>query len=185
MFSLKSNNSCNNILFSAAKIGRMTKNKPHPSFVRLLNSAKKIGFEGHSALAKSLSQSEQTITNWAARGVSKQGAILAQEHFQLSPKWIIDGVGDEKIGPEPSNVKPAPQRTEVAIISWVAAGKLTEIVDYWDEDLGSVTPSKSKPGKRAFALIQAIAPLQQAAQAAGLGLWADAQPVAPWDWRRR
>ena len=32
---------------------------------------------------------------------------------------------------------------------------------------------------------QAIAPLQQAAQAAGLGLWADAQPVAPWDWRRR
>ena len=27
--------------------------------------------------------------------------------------------------------------------------------------------------------------LQDAARAAGLGLWADQEPVAPWEWRRR
>lgn len=27
--------------------------------------------------------------------------------------------------------------------------------------------------------------LQDAARAAGLGLWADREPVAPWEWRRR
>lgn len=54
---------------------------------------------------------------------------------------------------EPSNVRPSRAGRSTPIISWISAGNLTEINDYWDDGLGSVDATESKPNGRAFALI--------------------------------
>lgn len=69
----------NNNLFSNATMSViMGEPKNRQALDRLLESAAKQGVRGPSALAKRLGETEQTITNWAARGISKRGVIKAQ-----------------------------------------------------------------------------------------------------------
>lgn len=67
----------------------------HPSFDRLTQIAVDHGINGPSALALALGRTEQVVTNWARRGVSKAGAMLAQEKFGCSSVWILKGRGPE------------------------------------------------------------------------------------------
>jgi hypothetical protein len=92
MFSFPSNTTFNNTLFSSGKLKRMSKsNAPvHPSLERLLLVAAEVAkTRGPAAVAAALNESEQTVTNWKRRGVSKAGALKAQDVYGCSPNWIL------------------------------------------------------------------------------------------------
>lgn len=63
----------------------------------LEGSADQAGARGHAWLSKELGESEQTVTNWARRGVSKAGAMKAQARFGCSAIWILDGTEPQSI----------------------------------------------------------------------------------------
>jgi phage repressor protein C with HTH and peptisase S24 domain len=66
----------------------------HESMRRLYKAAKDLrGTEGQSAVADLLGTSPQVLNNWESRGVSKAGAILAQEKIGCSPAWLTKGEG--------------------------------------------------------------------------------------------
>jgi len=90
MFNTLSNGLCNSGPFSLAESFFMSQKKRHASLERLLDAANLLG---PSALASALSESEQTVTNWGTRGVSKSGAIKAQNKFGCDANWILKGVG--------------------------------------------------------------------------------------------
>lgn len=71
---------------------RNTAETRHESLKRLLAAAKEIcKVTGPAALAAALVESEQTVTNWAKRGVSKAGAMKAQATFGCSANWVLHG----------------------------------------------------------------------------------------------
>lgn len=82
-------------MFEVATIQRVphASKDVHPSFVRLLEMAMAIGVANASMLAAELHESPQTITNWARRGVSKAGALKAQQRYGLSANYILTGEG--------------------------------------------------------------------------------------------
>lgn len=71
----------------------MKEKKRHASLDRLLDVARVAKVEGPAALAAALAESEQTVTNWGSRGVSKSGAMKAQEKFGCNANWILTGHG--------------------------------------------------------------------------------------------
>lgn len=70
----------------------------HDSFARLLNAYRAAVPEERRAdrelveLGIRLQASPQTLTNWKRRGVSKEGALKAEEIFGCSPAFILEGV---------------------------------------------------------------------------------------------
>lgn len=68
----------NNAVFSCNTIPTM-----HASMEKLYRSAAtKLGRElGQTELARELGKSPQVVKNWESRGISKQGALLAQSKF--------------------------------------------------------------------------------------------------------
>lgn len=54
-------------------------------------------------LARKLGESEQTMTNWGKRSVSKSGALKAEEIFGISANWIL--MGDHTPSPQMIQVK--------------------------------------------------------------------------------
>lgn len=90
----------NNALFSAGTIEHtMTESEIHPSMARLYQAAillKRV--RGQSAVARLMNTSPQVIKNWEARGVSKQGAIAAQESVGCNATWLVDGTGEMQTG---------------------------------------------------------------------------------------
>lgn len=77
----------NNIAFKSVKIPAM-----HKSMERLYEAAKRLkDVDGQSALARLLGESPQTVKNWEARGVSKQGMIKAEEMIGCSTTWLRTG----------------------------------------------------------------------------------------------
>lgn len=74
----------------------------HDSLVRLLDAAQKAGVHGPAALAKALNESDQVVTNWGRRGVSKPGAMSAEKKLGVSAVWIISGTGAPF--PDPASV---------------------------------------------------------------------------------
>lgn len=91
MFNQNANNLCNSAMVICAKFAQMTTKSRHASLERLLRVAADHDIEGPSALAGALGESEQTVTNWARRGVSKNGAIKAQIRFGTSANWVLTG----------------------------------------------------------------------------------------------
>ncbi|MBX3653232.1 MAG: S24 family peptidase [Ramlibacter sp.] len=70
----------------------------HESLERLLQIAASAGLSGPAALAAALNESDQTITNWGgARGVSKAGAMKAQDRFGCSANWVLHGTPPKMI----------------------------------------------------------------------------------------
>jgi len=66
----------------------------HESMERLYQAARELrGVTGQSAVARLLHASPQTVKNWETRGVSREGAIRAQEFIGCSPSWITEGKG--------------------------------------------------------------------------------------------
>lgn len=48
----------------------------------------KKGLAGQSALARELNESPQTVKNWESRGISKTGALKAQDVFGCDANWL-------------------------------------------------------------------------------------------------
>ena len=83
----------------------------HESMNRLYFAAKQLlGFgEKPSAIAKIINESEQTVSNWQRRGVSKEGALKVQEMTGISANWIRTGKGLMSVNPS------AIQKDEISI----------------------------------------------------------------------
>jgi phage repressor protein C with HTH and peptisase S24 domain len=95
MFIPLSNTTCNNILFTYANIRRMTDRSTHPTAARLLEAAKLLkGCDGPSDVARLLGVSPQKITNWKARGVSREGMLDAERLIGVSAIWLQTGDGE-------------------------------------------------------------------------------------------
>jgi len=96
MFNKKSNTMFNNAMFKRAIILLMKPNqKLHESSERLYEAAKKLkSLEGIASIAELLNQSFQTVKNWESRGVSLEGALLAQEKIGCNALWLL-GRGNE------------------------------------------------------------------------------------------
>ncbi len=71
----------------------------HTQMKRLYEAAKTLkGITGQSELARALSALPQTVKNWEARGVSKQGMLTAQRLFGCSAVWLETGKGQMLVG---------------------------------------------------------------------------------------
>lgn len=93
MFKQKSNTTCNNSLFSSRKIDLM-----HKQMERLYEAASTLkDITGQSGLARALNASPQTVKNWEARGVSKQGMLTAQRVVGCSAVWVETGKGQMQV----------------------------------------------------------------------------------------
>lgn len=110
-FKQKSNATFNNTVFSPGTI-RITMNNLdlHPTMARLYQAAKTLKqVRGQSAVARLMNASPQTLKNWEARGVSKQGAITAQEAIGCNATWLMEGTGEMQTGvviPAPEYLSP-------------------------------------------------------------------------------
>lgn len=114
----------------------------HIQMERLYEAAKKLkGISGQSELARALNVSPQTVNNWEARGVSKQGLVTAQQSLGCDAVWVETGVGSMEFRSamfrNNSNVtfkqvhKP---KGEYPLISWVSAGAFSEAVEPYNRD---------------------------------------------------
>ena len=97
-FNAKSNAAYNNAVFNAGTISAM-----HPSLARLYEAAKSVTppVSGKSAVAAWLNVSPQLVNNWENRGVSRAGAMAAQEKTGYSATWIRDGLGQKLLRAAP------------------------------------------------------------------------------------
>ena len=134
----------------------------HATTQRLYAAAKSMkDVEGQSNLAKLLGESPQTIKNWEARGVSKNGMLKAQQIIGCNAVWIETGGGPEYsltsgllAGYEQSkaNTVMAGMVYRVPLVSWVRAGDWADVTDNLAGDGNMVeTTYKAKPNT--FALI--------------------------------
>lgn len=74
----------------------------HPSMRRLYDS-QPAKTQAH--LARAMNESAQTINNWEARGISKEGALKAQAAFGTNALWLLEGKGEPSIGQSPAEAK--------------------------------------------------------------------------------
>lgn len=71
----------------------------HEQMKRLYEAAKVLKHVyGQSELARLFNVSPQTIHNWQARGISKQGMLKAQEIVGCSASWLETGTGQMSLG---------------------------------------------------------------------------------------
>lgn len=91
MFNTASNMACNNILFKTGTLNPMP--QMHYSMARLYEAAKEKGVIGQSAVARSLNVSPQRVKNWESRGISEQGARLAQSVFGCNANALMTPPG--------------------------------------------------------------------------------------------
>lgn len=100
----------------------------HDATQRLYQAAQSLrGITGQSAVARALNESPQTVKNWETRGVSKAGALKAEELLGIRAAWLLTGDGpmgagfDKNVRPSQQGMRPYP------VISHVQAGALKEI----------------------------------------------------------
>lgn len=65
---------------------------------RLHEVAKHFGVIGPTAISEDLLISQQVVTNWGARGVSKDGALAAEKKWGCVATWVLEGDGPQWIG---------------------------------------------------------------------------------------
>jgi len=81
--------------FNTSRVPAGTLPGMHDSTHRLYLAAKSIKqVEGQTNVANLLGQSPQTVKNWEERGVSKQGALLAEQLLGVRTSWLLSGTGD-------------------------------------------------------------------------------------------
>jgi hypothetical protein len=105
MFKQNANATFNNRVFSDAIISGMPpEDEMHETMTRLYEAAKQLqvkpAIEGQSDLARALNVSPQVINNWEERGISRDGAITAQQLLGINAVWIRknEGAAFEKGG---------------------------------------------------------------------------------------
>lgn len=93
MFTATVNAVCINVPFSAPTLGCM-----HESMKRLLDFARETTrnlpgnqrVESFSDLGARLNVSSAVLTNWKARGISKEGALDAQRLWGVNALWLLE-----------------------------------------------------------------------------------------------
>ena len=61
----------------------------HPLIDRLYTAASALEDRSPSEVAKRLNMSVQVVTNWSTRGISKEGALAAQEAYGVNANWLL------------------------------------------------------------------------------------------------
>lgn len=51
-----------------------------------------------SQIATALGIGDQVVSNWSTRGVSKIGALAAEQAYGCSPNWILNGIRSNSVG---------------------------------------------------------------------------------------
>jgi phage repressor protein C with HTH and peptisase S24 domain len=103
----------------------------HPSLARLYELAERAFHIRRSPteLARLLNESGQTINNWAKdRGVSKQGALKAQELYGWSASWIREGIEPRLVGAEEVLRPGTIQSKRIEVIGEITSNAAGEVV---------------------------------------------------------
>ncbi len=91
VFNKKSIMTFNNTMFGRETICVMQ--MLHESVERLYAAAKELrDVTGQSAVARLLNVTPQVVKNWEARGISSDGALLAQKKIGCNANWLLEGV---------------------------------------------------------------------------------------------
>jgi phage repressor protein C with HTH and peptisase S24 domain len=93
---------CNNAAFSCRTIAGMDQSEKtlHPSVARLYAVAADNGDDMPARVAERLRVSPQTLNNWESRGISKEGALQAQDVYGCDANWLR-GLTDEAAAIQP------------------------------------------------------------------------------------
>jgi HTH-type transcriptional regulator for conjugative element R391 len=108
---------------------------------RLYEAAAEKEVAGQSALARALGQTPQVVKNWEARGISKNGMLLAQKKLGVSAIWLETGQGEmypaaiTNVFDNNVNLALKHILRRIPVISWVQAGYWRGIEYYSDDDL--------------------------------------------------
>ena len=108
---------------------------------RLYEAAAEKEVAGQSALARALGQTPQVVKNWEARGISKNGMLLAQKKLGVSAIWLETGQGEmypaaiTNVFDNNVNLALKHALRRIPVISWVQAGYWRGIEYYSDDDL--------------------------------------------------
>lgn len=97
----------------------------HNSADRLYQAAKHLrDVTGQSAVARLLNESPQTVKNWETRGVSRSGAMKAEDVLGVRANWLITGEGEMTSGatstPLDDGLLPAQMATDLIRIPLLA-----------------------------------------------------------------
>jgi SOS-response transcriptional repressor LexA len=128
MFKLMSTTRVTQAVYLAENVGMKTEME------RLIEAAKLNDLHSQSELARFLGESAQTMTNWAARGISASGVLKIQDKLSINGSWLKTGEGSmflenvRAIDALPGN-PPATSQT-VPLISWVQAGMIHVVSDH-------------------------------------------------------
>ncbi len=144
-----------------------------PSMLRLQEIA---GTNKKSKIALDLNVGASTVTNWAKRGVSKEGALAAAEKYNADANYILSGMSGkpsvsdlraqiQKIQSTtalpsidtPEGTKKVPvdygMSGQMPVISWVAAGSFSDVMPVTIDDAIEWIDRPSNLSPRAFGLI--------------------------------
>lgn len=67
----------------------------HATVDRLYLAAQQLrDVKGQSAVARLLEVTPQVVKNWESRGLSNEGALLAQKRIGCDANWLLDGSSD-------------------------------------------------------------------------------------------
>jgi hypothetical protein len=129
-----------NVWYPAGIMRNMTERLRHESLTRLLAVAAEHQIVGPAALARALNESDQVVTNWGRRGVSKAGALNAQRLFGISHSWILNGTEPKVIAAPEFSALPEPSLD--AAIARIARA-LDELPDAARQQAGSLLQAMS------------------------------------------
>lgn len=170
-----------------------------PSMLRLQEIA---GTSKKSKIALDLNVGASTVTNWAKRGVSKEGALAAAEKYNADANYILSGMSGKPTVSDlraqiqkiqsttvlpsidtPEGTKKVPvdygMSGQMPVISWVAAGSFSDVMPVTIDDAIEWIDRPSNLSPRAFGLI-----------IEGRSMWPEFKPgeiiyvepeIAPWD----
>src|SRR6059058_1400795 len=72
----------------------------HVQMKRLYEAAAALaGLKTQAEIARALNQSQQTVNNWEARGISKAGLLRAQSAIGCSATWLETGAPPMALAP--------------------------------------------------------------------------------------
>jgi hypothetical protein len=115
-FNKKSTVTFNNTAFSPKTIAAMS--DPHPSMQRFYKAVKELrGISQKAAIARLFNLRQQQLDTWEDRGLSKQGALMAQKEIGCDANWLLGHVKKLDIKNTSWTPLPEPQATRVTEIS--------------------------------------------------------------------
>ncbi len=122
----------------------------HDSALRLYQAASQIkDVSGQSAVARLLGESPQNIKNWEMRGVSKAGALKAEELIGCSAAWVLTGDGQATARSRGTRRAPASAGSAVSVPRLANAASMGGGSDMAPEDVlvGNLTLSPAWIGR--------------------------------------